>query len=162
MFFNTVHFSPTMLTKSLGPGKQLQIQDEEMFFDWYVPNDPHRSIYAFSPIYNCRPSMHSAAQETSEELKKKKMNVPDELEKIINMNEIAIWHWDGMIKPWQKLYGGFPLIAGKAISSAYDGLMDADRQWIEEYKEVRLIIKQLKHRFSACLDNFEQMAGKNS
>ena len=119
-------------------------------------------IYAFSPIYNCRPSMPSAAQETSDELKAKQMKVPAELKKITNPEEIAIWHWDGMRKPWQKMYGGFPLIAGKAMSSKYDGLMDADRQWIKEYEEVRLIIKQLKHRFSACLYNFEQMAGKNS
>ena len=184
MFFNTFHFSPTILPKLLGSGKQLQIQDEEQFFYWYfTQKNPFGAldekkegkkdekkdekkegelIYAFSPIYNCRPSMPSAAQETSDELKTKQMKVPAELKKITNPEEIAIWHWDGMRKPWQKMYGGFPLIAGKAMSSKYDGLMDADRQWIKEYEEVRLIIKQLKHRFSACLYNFEQMAGKNS
>ena len=150
MFFNTFSFSSTELTNFLNSNKISQLQDEEMFFDWYVLNDPHKSIYAFSPAYNCRPSMPAAAQETLKKLTEQKEEGAEELKKITDPKKISIWHWDGMTKPWHVLSDGL-FIKNEKYKSNVDAIRIANQQWREEYEEVYKIVKELGYNINAYL-----------
>lgn len=149
MFFNTCYFSSTEL-KDFLKNKIFQSQDEEVFFDWYVLNAPHKSIYAFSPAYNCRPSMPAAAQETLKKLKEQKGEGAEELKKITDPKEIAIWHWDGMTKPWHVLWDGL-FIKNEKYKSNVDAIRTANQQWREEYEEVYNIVSGLGYNINAYL-----------
>ena len=150
MFFNTSYFSSTELKNFSTSNKISQIQDEEMFFDWYVPNDPRRLIYAFSPIYNCRPSMPAAAQETLEKLTEQKGEGAEELKKITDPKEIAIWHWDGMIKPWHVLRDEL-FVKNEEYKLNVDAIRTANQQWREEYGKVYNIVRELGYNINAYL-----------
>ena len=67
-----------------------------------------------------------------------------ELQKIANKEDIAVWHWDRMLKPWHKLYGSIP--KDLSISSNYNHLLPEDCLWFTEYIQVLAQLHQLSLR----------------
>lgn len=137
---------------------QNRFEDEEQFFYLCgtkmnhigVQREKNKLIYAFSPAYNCRPSMPAAAQETLEKLTEQKGEGAEELKKITNPKEIAIWHWDGMPKPWHVLRDEL-FIKNETYKSNVDAVRIANQQWREEYEKVYKIVNGLSYNINAYL-----------
>ena len=104
MFFNVAtrndvsqKWEPLFYARKLEQGVVHTPKDEEVFFENLVKGQKYCTgcIYAFSPIYDCKPDMPSNAKCKSGQCKD-----VQPLQELFNDNNIVVWHWDRKYKPW--------------------------------------------------------------
>jgi lipopolysaccharide biosynthesis glycosyltransferase len=110
--------------------KQKLSQFYEIMKKTFLKSDLCNKIFVFSPVYNCKPSNHTLANDlnkssiisnmqfliTEHSLPKDlnagitfasnyiRMGIRESLQALseIAVGEVAIWHWDAITKPWNK------------------------------------------------------------
>lgn len=151
LFFNLKNVNDKLFFNGYNGNNMVGTIDDETFFGLCCREGYFgEGVFSFSPRYNCRPSMPAAAQETLGKLTEQKGEEAEELKKITNPKEIAIWHWDGMTKPWHVLWDGL-FIKNEKGESNDDAIRTANQQWREEYEEVYNIVRGLGYNINAYL-----------
>jgi hypothetical protein len=95
-------------------------------------------VFAFSPIYNCPPTYVKMAELVLNSgvmplISGGKQESLQELGQI-QYGRVKVWHWDRMVKPWDKTYPEFP----------------ADWLWWYERKQVHSLIQESGPRLPKC------------